>query len=268
MYKRRPVRGFTLIELLVVIAIIAILAAILFPVFARARAKARQTSCLSNVRQIATAAISYAQDYEECLPTLDNAEFGTGYPNWGDPGTDPTVPDGMWSGCLMPYMKNNQIWSCPEAGKQNFAAYVGGYNPAMEYIYRSAYSYYAINIAISFKYGWWYPDWFNLTSNINTVRRPGECVLATESCWGTTAPETTCAIGNTAVWPDNRPAGACGWVWYIHNGSHTDLMDYKEGMTNVCFVDGHARSMRWEQLEGDLPTGYMNGWRLWRWELN
>ena len=61
-------RGFTLIELLVVIAIIAILAAILFPVFARAREKARQTSCLSNVKQTALAMMMYAQDYDEVYP--------------------------------------------------------------------------------------------------------------------------------------------------------------------------------------------------------
>ena len=61
-------RGFTLIELLVVIAIIAILAAILFPVFARAREKARQTSCLSNVKELALALLMYSQDYDETIP--------------------------------------------------------------------------------------------------------------------------------------------------------------------------------------------------------
>ena len=66
-------RGFTLIELLVVIAIIAILAAILFPVFAKAREKARQTSCTNNQRQIATAALMYAQDHDEMFP--DSASF-------------------------------------------------------------------------------------------------------------------------------------------------------------------------------------------------
>ena len=101
-------RGFTLIELLVVIAIIAILAAILFPVFAKAREKARQTSCLSNVKQIMVGVLSYVQDYDEQLP------LGTSY--WYSPGgggaatmTDPW----LWSDLLQPYVKNAQIFACP-----------------------------------------------------------------------------------------------------------------------------------------------------------
>ena len=92
-------RGFTLIELLVVIAIIAILAAILFPVFAKAREKARQSSCLSNFRQLATACLSYAQDYDERM-----ANLGDYWP--------PTV---MWWWCdkVQPYVKNTQILFCP-----------------------------------------------------------------------------------------------------------------------------------------------------------
>jgi prepilin-type N-terminal cleavage/methylation domain-containing protein/prepilin-type processing-associated H-X9-DG protein len=86
--------GFTLIELLVVIAIIAILAAILFPVFAKAREKARQSSCLSNVKQITLGFLQYAQDYDESI--------------FGGRGTSGGVP-----GALGPYTKNMQIFLCP-----------------------------------------------------------------------------------------------------------------------------------------------------------
>ena len=96
-------RGFTLIELLVVIAIIAILAAILFPVFARAREKARQSTCLSNVKQIMLASLSYAQDYDEWLCICYPLPVAPYY-FW-----NPTVNDGA----LAPYVKNAQIWQCP-----------------------------------------------------------------------------------------------------------------------------------------------------------
>lgn len=98
-------RGFTLIELLVVIAIIAILAAILFPVFARAREKARQSSCLSNTKQINLAILQYAQDYDECFPYASrwgpdvNGSYGVGYWYWYD--------------YLNPYIMNTQVLICP-----------------------------------------------------------------------------------------------------------------------------------------------------------
>ena len=102
-------RGFTLIELLVVIAIIAILAAILFPVFARAREKARQTSCLSNEKQISLGIMMYAQDYDETLPGS-------------------IIPPARWYGAIVPYVKNAQIFICPSAPDRD-SAYGGyGYN--------------------------------------------------------------------------------------------------------------------------------------------
>ena len=82
--SRKGKSAFTLIELLVVIAIIAILASILFPVFAKAREKARQTSCLSNTKQMATAVAMFAQDHDDALPKgFFNDEEYSGGPNWG-----------------------------------------------------------------------------------------------------------------------------------------------------------------------------------------
>ncbi len=96
-------RGFTLIELLVVIAIIAILAAILFPVFARAREKARQTSCLSNQKQLALAWHMYVQDYDEWIPPYSRMVWTGGSYYWGE----------RWYEVLAPYIKNTQVFGCP-----------------------------------------------------------------------------------------------------------------------------------------------------------
>ena len=90
-------RGFTLIELLVVIAIIAILAAILFPVFAKAREKARQTTCLSNLKQLALANIMYSSDYGGRFMAFCDASIGCFYA----------------ARTLDPYIKNEAIWACP-----------------------------------------------------------------------------------------------------------------------------------------------------------
>lgn len=101
MISQRKTQGFTLIELLVVIAIIAILAAILFPVFAKAREKARTASCQSNLKQIALSASMYAQDYDEHQLRA-----------WS---YDPTGW-AMWYNMISPYVKNTQIFECPSLG--------------------------------------------------------------------------------------------------------------------------------------------------------
>ncbi len=113
-YRRN---AFTLIELLVVIAIIAILAAILFPVFAKAREKARQSSCQSNEKQLALAMIQYCQDYDEKFV----------YCGWTGGGV------GWWNWCplVMPYVKNTQVYLCPSdsgrAAPPTAAQYNGSY---------------------------------------------------------------------------------------------------------------------------------------------
>ncbi len=103
MFKRSS-RGFTLIELLVVIAIIAILAAILFPVFARAREAARASSCVNNLKQINLAVMQYTQDYDEVLPIMNAIASAP-----------PVAGESGWVNAVAPYIKNTQVFKCPSA---------------------------------------------------------------------------------------------------------------------------------------------------------
>jgi len=109
-HRRTPIRGFTLIELLVVIAIIAILAAILFPVFAQARDKARQVGCLSNLRQIGLATQLYAQDYDETPPPRHVPDILF---QFGDPKVYGKTPNFL--GSILPYTTTRVIFYCPSA---------------------------------------------------------------------------------------------------------------------------------------------------------
>jgi prepilin-type N-terminal cleavage/methylation domain-containing protein/prepilin-type processing-associated H-X9-DG protein len=109
--SHRRKSGFTLIELLVVIAIIAILAAILFPVFARARENARRTSCQSNLKQIGLGLIQYTQDYDEQLASTYYHPDGASNVSWYSNNTDVY----KWMDAIYPYVKSEQIFDCPSA---------------------------------------------------------------------------------------------------------------------------------------------------------
>ena len=151
-------KGFTLIELLVVIAIIAILAAILFPVFAKAREKARQASCLSNMKQIALGMYMYVQDYDDAFAPAIRGTYGT--PSTYTAQTDKTMPgyyysvydsDGNqgttghvigWMDLIFPYVKGIKIFDCPSAPIKWDSGYGGcmssyGYSGAINGAYRN-----------------------------------------------------------------------------------------------------------------------------------
>lgn len=148
MSQSRGRRGFTLIELLVVIAIIAILAAILFPVFARARDAARKASCQSNMKQIATGMLMYVQDYDEQYPNglaiggLTSAQGSEAHNGWGwmvNTTWRNTVPSRVYLRDIVhPYIKNYEVWRCKSDTRNadcwssyNMKMYLYWYGPSM-----------------------------------------------------------------------------------------------------------------------------------------
>jgi prepilin-type N-terminal cleavage/methylation domain-containing protein/prepilin-type processing-associated H-X9-DG protein len=128
---RRETQGFTLIELLVVIAIIAILAAILFPVFARARAKARQASCLSNLKQIGLAFHCYASDYDDLLPHFGPSKANWTYGWYQDTTSYPRYFQIVYN-ALLPYIKNGEIWFCQDDVARGDARANGGWGTSAD----------------------------------------------------------------------------------------------------------------------------------------
>ncbi len=251
-----PVKAFTLIELLVVIAIIAILAAILFPVFARARENARRTSCTSNLKQIGLGLLQYSQDYDEKLP---HDYFG--------PDTDSSGRGGAykWMDAIYPYVKSEQIFICPSdtigslpTNNSRYAYRPDGSTAGYQYLYGS----YSANIT------YYTPP----AGGAARVATPpfSPPTGTTTSLAQFAAPATTISI--TEVIPIS---GSDYYTWQTAWQTPADnptIEDAPSGgfkrlnriaarhleTTNILWCDGHVKSMRLDALTRTNAAGYMS----------
>jgi prepilin-type N-terminal cleavage/methylation domain-containing protein len=223
-------RGFTLIELLVVIAIIAILAAILFPVFAQARAQARKAACLSNNKQVALGLMMYAQDNDGILPpereTIDTADpVDPGFSGAGMGSTTVTDPNGCtWHYAIYPYVKNREVFHCPED--------VHNANWSEGYLDDSVFQCHGYNFADMFHITYAYNG--NLLDNdagtaLDSVASPaGEILLI----------ETRDFYADLGLWDlGTNESGTWGVQGAGPFNSHN-------GILNWSFFDGHCKSLK------------------------
>lgn len=224
--KRRnaSVRAFTLIELLVVIAIIAILAAILFPVFAQAREKARAISCLSNLKQGSLAYAMYTQDYDETTPCQVTPVTQRDANNYF------TVTGGYWFIILQPYIKNWNMFQCPDrAGSTSSQSNPAGMNTGPKTGRIMGYGY---------NDGWVSDTGYGLVQT-QTLDANGKTERAGRSIAAITTPADCVAFGDTYDTPgysiamDNIFSGNDG-------PSNTKSIRHMANL-NYAFVDGHAK---------------------------
>jgi prepilin-type N-terminal cleavage/methylation domain-containing protein len=231
---KRTKSAFTLIELLVVIAIIAILAAILFPVFAQAREKSRMISCLSNMRQLGLSLRMYSQDYDETLPSIRFIGLDT---------TNPNANVITWRNVVIPYIKNIGIFRCPSNPASRLNDGDGWQTVPGRQMPRG----YGMNATDTT----WVPnDWDDGSGWVNysplsdaRITRPADYILVGE---------------NLSADADVNVE----WNWNVCDRSYQHMgnsINGPSGISNWIFADGHAKAMKWKQTV--LPLN-QNKWQI------
>ncbi|MBC8134297.1 MAG: DUF1559 domain-containing protein [Fibrella sp.] len=248
MPDKRAIKAFTLIELLVVIAIIAILAAILFPVFAQAREKARQTSCLANMKQTGLAILQYVQDYDETYPLGMIKQGGIwrdGYLGWQVPSEPGQAnSDGLaWVNSIQPYVKNYQVLKCPSSSFEWNPYGRPANTPAMSYTYNGVLGQLpesqvlqpATTVLV----------WPGLQKNAwvgRSLSSPNlQCPDPNAECVYKPRSGTTCSTSN---------GGRDNFVIYGIGGYNYSKWIHGQG-ENYAFTDGHVK---WNPQQGNRAT--------------
>ncbi len=253
--------GFTLIELLVVIAIIAILAAILFPVFAQAREKARQTMCTSNLKQISTAQQLYVQDYDDTMNPWTN--------NYNDSGQRFALRH-MFPGLLDPYIKNGantqtgqlkEVWACPTA-KAGLSIISNSY----------CYNYWSLGgldmspnpAARSAAYGPFQSPTYNSPAPLATVKYPSETLVFADGAQLCRPPQYKIAFNGdayyVAVWGAHERGNGNVNTTATTNSYIKSMINGK--LSNVVYADGHAKSSntnKWYHRDYIFDNGAWRG---------
>jgi len=216
-------RGFTLIELLVVIAIISILAAILFPVFARARESARRASCLSNMKQIGLGIMMYVQDYDEKYPPAQITEADTPPGGWqGSWAQSNNV--WIWENIIYPYTKSMQVCICPSGGSSTSISANYGVNSYIMPSSGGGISMASVNSAATTYLAMDAGQWLIGVSNVTHPTGYNGYVPGMEPFTGSPTGFGTHAIN--------------GWnLSDYQNGRHFDGI-------NLTFADGHAKWLK------------------------
>lgn len=238
--------AFTLIELLVVIAIIAILAAILFPVFAQAREKARQAACLSNTKQIALGIMQYAGDYDELLPVIGDGNQCRGRWQWqlypyvknGDVYTCPNLPDNKWSATTSVATDPNNQPCSAATGNMSVSGY--GWNGALCYDYRNDPTHKPISPGFS----------------LADIKKPAETLIVGDVSFEGKGGYYMYAQNpkyaqDTSIAGTTSPMNPWFYANFRHNKAKTiplvvSSVTYAlpvEGRANFTFLDGHSKSL-------------------------
>lgn len=241
-------RAFTLIELLVVIAIIAILASILFPVFARARENARRSSCQSNLKQLALGVVQYTQDFDERYPLL---VIDSSQPGMFETGASftPYSSAVTWCDRIMPYVKSQQVFYCPSVSKSN----------STTYNFR-AFSHYGINIFISKTFNRdFYKQPILEQFPVSSVQRASEVVMLAD-----TRVQQPDIVGSYIYSSNFQNPLVVNYVAFPGCNAVSPVFDPVSGRhlegSNYAFLDGHVKWMRVQKGDGvsiaDVSAAY------------